>query len=77
METNTQRISRDEMIALVIDSKYSIDAQIAILRQKDEKPEDYEAFFAFAEEVKRKVTEEYEKYAEEDAKKSTKEADAE
>ena len=56
---NNQRISRDEMIALVIDSKYSIDAQIAILRQKDEKPEDYAEFYAFAEEVKRKVTEEY------------------
>ena len=67
MEPKTDRISRDEMIALVIDSRYSIDAQIAILRQKDEKPEDYAEFFAFAEEVKRKVTEEYEKYAEEDA----------
>lgn len=59
---DNDRITRDQMIALVIDSKYSIDAQIAILRQKDEKPEDYAAFFAFCEEVKRKVKEEYEQY---------------
>lgn len=59
---NSQRISKDEMIALVIDTRYSIDAQIAILRQKDTKPEDYAEFFAFAEEVKRKVNEEYAQY---------------
>ena len=52
-----QKLTIDEEIALVIDSRYSIDAQIAILRQKDEKPEDYAAFFAFCEEVKRKVKE--------------------
>ena len=46
-----------EEIAAVIDAKYSIDTQIAIIRQKDTKPEDYEEFFNFAEEVKRKVKE--------------------
>lgn len=56
------RISCDEMISLVINSRYNIDAQIAILRQKDEKPEEYEEFYNFAEEVKRKVKEEYENY---------------
>ena len=64
---NNDRISKDEMIALVIDSRYSIDAQIAILRQKDEKPEEYAEFFAFAEEVKRKVNEEYAQYEAEEA----------
>lgn len=52
-----QKLTIDEEIALVIDSKYSIDAQIAILRQKDEKPDDYAEFFSFCEEVKRKVKE--------------------
>lgn len=61
------RISRDEMIAKVINTKYSIDAQIAILRQKDEKPEEYEAFYKFAEEIKAKVKEEYAMYEAEDA----------
>ena len=53
------RISREEMIANVIGARYSINDQIAILRQRDTKPEEYQAFFDFAEEVKRKVTEEY------------------
>ena len=55
------KITQNQMIALVIDSKYSIDDQIALLRQKDEKPEEWAAFNAFAEEVKRKVKEEYER----------------
>lgn len=64
---STQRISRDEMISLVIGGKYSIDAQIAILRQKDAKPDEYAEFYDFAEEVKRKVTEEYAQYEAEEA----------
>lgn len=62
MQTNekeTMRISREQMIGKVIGSRYSVDDQIAILRQKDTKPEEWEAFNAFAEEVKKKVTEEY------------------
>ncbi len=58
------RASREQVIASVIAAKYSIDDQIAILRQKDTKPEEYQAFFDFAEEVKRKVTEEYAQYDE-------------
>lgn len=50
------RVSREEEIASVIKAKYSIDDQIAILRQKDTKPEEYQAFFSFAEEVKAAVT---------------------
>ena len=56
MEGN-HRISINEEIAAVIDAKYSIDAQIAIIRQKDTKPDDYEEFYNFAEEVKHKVKE--------------------
>lgn len=52
-----KQISYEQEVALVIDAQYSIDAQIAILRQKDEKPEEYQAFFDFCEEAKRKVKE--------------------
>ena len=61
MENN--RISREQMIAKVINARYSMDEQIALLRQRDSKPEEYEAFYTFAEEVKRKVTEEYAQYS--------------
>ncbi len=52
-----KQITYEEEVALVIDAQYSIDAQIAILRQKDEKPEEYQAFFDFCEDVKRRVKE--------------------
>ncbi len=51
------KITYEQEVALVIDSQYSIDAQIAILRQKDEKPEEWAKFNAFCEEVKKKVKE--------------------
>jgi len=60
---NEERISREKMIAIIINSKYTIDDQIALLRQKDEKPDEYEEFYNFAEEVKANVTAEYEAYA--------------
>lgn len=60
MENQNMRISREQMIAKVINAKYSVDDQIAILRQKDTKPEEYQAFFDFAEQVKQDVTAEYE-----------------
>lgn len=53
-----EKLSRDEEIALVINTKYSIDEQIALLRQKDTKPEEYEAFYNFCEEVKSKIPKE-------------------
>ncbi len=53
---NENRISREQEIAAVINAKYTIDDQIALLRQKDTKPEEWAAFNAFAEEVKAKVT---------------------
>lgn len=56
---NEMRVSRDEMIAKVINAKYSIDDQIAIIRQRDNKPEEYAEFYAFAEQVKADVTAEY------------------
>ncbi len=61
METQKMSMSasREKVIASVISARYSIDDQIAILRQKDTKPEEYQAFFDFAEEVKSKVTAEF------------------
>lgn len=50
------RVSREAEIASVINARYSIDDQIAILRQKEQKPEEYAEFFAFAEQVKATVT---------------------
>ena len=59
MENQNMGIGREQMIAEVINAKYSIDDQIAIIRQKDAKPEEYEAFYAFAEQVKADVKAEY------------------
>lgn len=58
MEKET-RVSREQMISIIIGSKYSLDEQIALIRQKDIKPEEYQAFYDYAEEVKAKVTAEY------------------
>ncbi len=61
MENQEMNMSanREKVIASVIAARYSLDDQIAILRQKDSKPEEYQAFFDFAEEVKAKVSTEF------------------
>ena len=59
MENQNMRINREQMIAKVINARYSVDDQIAILRQKDTKPEEYQEFFDFAEKIKKDVTAEY------------------
>ena len=59
MENQNMRINREQMIAKVINARYSVDDQIAILHQKDTKPEEYQEFFDFAEQVKKDVTAEY------------------
>lgn len=59
MNDQNTRVAKDKMIAMVINSRYSIDDQIAIMRQKDTKPEEYQAFYEFAEQVKEKVKAEY------------------
>ena len=48
-KTYAQRVSE------YIREKYSLDAELAILRQKDEKPEEYAAYYAYAEECKREA----------------------
>ena len=42
MENQNMRINREQMIAKVINARYSVDDQIAIMRQKDTKPEEYQ-----------------------------------
>lgn len=66
-EQKNARISREQMIATIINGKYSIDDQIALLRQKDDKPEEYAAFYQFAEATKAAVTAEYEALEAEEA----------
>lgn len=63
MDEMTNGFTRDEMIAAIINTKYTISDQIALLRQKDEKPDEYQEFYDFAEETKAKVTAEYEAIA--------------
>ena len=49
----------DQVIANAINARYTIDEQIAIIRQKDTKPDEFEAFFQFAEETKANIKANY------------------
>ena len=42
-------------VAMKIHEKYSMDDEIAIIRQKEEKPEEYEKYYEFCEKVKAEV----------------------
>lgn len=46
-----------QLVSEYIREKYSIDDELAILRQKDEKPEEYAAYYAYAEECKARARE--------------------
>lgn len=58
-EMMNMEFTREQMIAALINAQYTVDDQIAILRQKDTKPEEYQAFFDFAKDVKDRVTATY------------------
>ena len=49
-------ISKDKLYGAraseLIRERYSLDAELAILRQRGEKPDEYQAYFAFCEECK-------------------------
>ena len=51
-----KNISKDRLypnlVSRLIRERYSIDDEMAILRQRDTKPEEYEAYNAFCEECK-------------------------
>lgn len=46
------KFDRTTLIVALIREKYSIDDELAILRQKDSKTAEYDAYYAFAEECK-------------------------
>ena len=54
-----KNISKDRLypnlVSRLIRERYSIDDEMAILRQRDTKPEEYKAYTAFCEECKAKA----------------------
>lgn len=46
-----------QLVSEYIRRKYSIDDELAILRQKEEKPDEYAAYYAYAEECKARARE--------------------
>ena len=49
--------SRKQKIINAIREVYSVDDEIAILRQRESKPEEFEAYFNFVENIKSEVEE--------------------
>ena len=52
----------DEAVQNEIHKKYTLDQEIAILRQRDEKPEEYAAYYAYCEECKAYVRQKKDEY---------------
>jgi hypothetical protein len=50
----TEKIKADKINRL-IRRKYSVSAELAVMRQRDTKPEEFEAYFAYVEECKAQV----------------------
>jgi hypothetical protein len=50
----TERIKADKINRL-IRRRYSVSAELAVIRQRDTKPEEFEAYFAYVEACKEKV----------------------
>ena len=57
MEAMSETPSRKESIIAAIREVYSVDDEIAILRQRDSKPEEFKAYYDFVEEIKNTVKE--------------------
>lgn len=55
LEANTVEPTYKENVVAAIREKYSIDDEIAILRQRESKPEEFNAYFEDVEAIKRKV----------------------
>lgn len=47
-----QSVHYDDAVDAEIRKRYSVSQEFAILRQKDEKPDEYAAYFAYCEECK-------------------------
>ena len=54
-EANRVIPSRKEQIVNAIREVYSVDDELAILRQRDTKPEEFKAYFDFVEAIKEKL----------------------
>lgn len=60
VDINANTASRESFIAWMIHTRYSVDDEISILRQKDSKPEKFESYNEFVEECKSRVSELFE-----------------
>ena len=47
----------EEMVVMLIREKYSLDDELAIQRQRDTKPEEFQEYFNYCEECKRRAKE--------------------
>ena len=57
VDISADTVSREAFIAGLIHTRYSVDDEISVLRQKDSKPEEFKAYNEFAEECKVRVSE--------------------
>lgn len=58
MEANKPNIPYEQRIVARIRERYSIDDELAILRQRDTKPDEFAAYNDFVERIKREEREE-------------------
>ena len=58
IECLMDKISYEEQVSLLIRQRYSLNEELAIQRQRDTKPEEFQAYFSFCEECKKQVKEE-------------------
>ena len=49
----------EQRVVELIREKYTLDAELAIQRQRDEKVEDFQVYYEYCEECKRRAKEEY------------------
>lgn len=49
------KIPYEEKVVALIREKYSLDEELAIQRQRDTKPEEFQAYFEYCEECKEKA----------------------
>lgn len=52
LPTDKQQEHYGELVELLIRKKYTVGAELAILRQRDEKPEEFAEYNAYAEQCK-------------------------
>ena len=57
MQQQQPQISYDQLVSDLIRAKYTVDQEIAINRQRDTKPEEFQEYFDFCEQCKQKAHE--------------------